>query len=261
MVGGLVQEEEGGRFEQQLGQHDPHDPAAAELAHPAAAVLLPETEAGQDPGDAGLDVEVSGRVQEVLQLALAGEHGLEAFRLRRGLGQAAVDILQLGRGRVEAGEGLARLLGQGAGGIDPAYLLGEVADGVVLAPGDDPGIGVGLARDHPEQGALARAVDPGQAYSVLVGDPGADVAEDVLFPVLQGQGVDVYHAGSSEEWRHRRKGRLVVSRSTHSNNIFVGESTWEFFTPEIVAMSARRWKGCAARPGCPGSSRREPRWW
>ena len=55
VVGGLVEQQQVGLFEQQLGQRDAHLPAAGELFGAALPIALRETEAGEHRADLRFD--------------------------------------------------------------------------------------------------------------------------------------------------------------------------------------------------------------
>ena len=179
VVGRLVEEEEVGLAQEELGQFDAHLPAAAELGHGAGEVAMAESESeehllghllalvaaekGDLLGDVVVAVEEPGVVVGLVVGALGnlvGEPFLESHEV------------------VDAAEGGEGLVDNGAGGVGD-HLLGEVAD--LLAGGDDHGARLGLlpAAEDLEERRLAGAVLAHEANAVVVGDVEGDVVEQV----------------------------------------------------------------------------------
>ena len=152
MVGGLVQQQQVGRLEQQGRQRHAHAPAAGEIAARPLLRLGIEAEAVQDR-------------------ARARRRGM-----RLQLMQALVDV-----GDAMAVGGVLRLLQQalplgigGQHGLQQALrpvrrFLRDAADPGAVGQADLAGVGVQVAGDQLQQGGLAGAVAPDQAGLVAAG--------------------------------------------------------------------------------------------
>ena len=100
MVGGLVEKQQVGFGQQQLGQRDAHLPAAAELVGLARPILFAEAEAGEHRAHLGVErVAVEG-VKALLEhgVALGGGFVLGACMIELGeLAGEALDLLSMSR--------------------------------------------------------------------------------------------------------------------------------------------------------------------
>jgi len=155
-VGGLVEQQDVGVAQQQLGEADAHLPAAGELEGRLVEVLHGEPQAAQDLAGAALELVAAGGLEAVAGAAVLLHGGVEGVGVLLGghdlleLGDALAQVRDLGRGGHDLLEGRAV-----AGEL---RLLLEVAHGG--APGEGHGALVGRleAHDDLEQRGLAGAV-------------------------------------------------------------------------------------------------------
>ena len=134
MVGGLVEEEQVGVAEQQLGEGDAHLPAAREVSGRLFEVLDGKAQAAEDLARTGVELVAAQALEAVLGVAVVLEQAVElgaglcGRNLCLELGNAALPALDLVR-RVNY------LLEGGLLAVDLGLLL-EVADGGLLCKGD-----------------------------------------------------------------------------------------------------------------------------
>ena len=177
VVGGLVEEEDFGLGEEELGHRDSHLPAAGELAAIAGEVGSLEAESGEDGLDAGLHARGVMAVKEELELADSLKHvgegrgaGVEFFEF----GGVAVDLFLNGLGFGEGGFGF--IVERDA--LDVDAFLGEVADAVVLGLVDFSAIGKKGTADALHESGLACAIVTGEGDALLVSDGEGEVFEN-----------------------------------------------------------------------------------
>ena len=115
MVGRLVEQEQPGPAEQQLGQRDAHLPAARERLGRLGEVVLAEAEAAQHGGDAQVDAVAVVAAEALLQLGVADQHRFvlalgHAVVAEPGLERVHLGLLaeQLGEGRCDASSSSVR---------------------------------------------------------------------------------------------------------------------------------------------------------
>ena len=213
VVGGLVKQQQRGLFEEQLGEQQPHDPAAREVPHRPVQVPGGETQAEQHPLDLRADAEHVATLEGVLQVPLQGEQrvDLRAVRVEQGQFLAhPVELFLLGEHVVKGGLGLVE---QAAAVQVDGHLLRQIGHRKPRGAADDARVHVLLAAHDAEEGGLAGAVDAGQPHPVAGVDLDGDVAEDRLAAVLQVQVIDTQHgntglqvAGRSGSGHDRRQG-------------------------------------------------------
>ncbi len=175
MVRGLVEQQEIGLLQEQLGQGKARALATAQVANFEIELLILKAQAVQ----CGVDAVVDGVAARQLHLPLQGflppQEGIQAVALGVGhlgeeLIQAAVQIVQL----AEGGFGLAtqRLLGVEIG------ILGQVpySGGSLLL--EMPLIGCHESGDGPHEGGLAAAVAPHKADPLACFHGETDAVED-----------------------------------------------------------------------------------
>ena len=183
----LVEQENRGASQQQLGQLDAHAPAARELARRPAEILAAESQAEQRLLDVGVarlaaeDVEAVLRIVEpVEQLLVGGTLVVGAFgdftRERGNLGLEAQHLV----------EGLGRLLDQRRG-VGHAHRLGQIANRAFAVDGHGTRRRLLFPGDDAQQRGFARAVLAHQADTVLGIDEERDIVEEGPAPVAYGK--------------------------------------------------------------------------
>ena len=103
MVGGLVEQQQVGLFEQQLGQRDAHLPAAGELLGAALPIALAEAEAGEH----GADLRFDGVAVARAELAF---RAMEAVGHLRVLGAGGIEFAPCGAASCSCSSSSARRL-------------------------------------------------------------------------------------------------------------------------------------------------------
>ena len=187
MVRRLVEQENRGASQQQLGQLDAHAPAARELARRPAEILAAESQAEQRLLDVGVarlaaeDVEAVLRIVEpVEQLLVGGTLVVGSFgdftRERGNLGLEAQHLV----------EGLGRLLDQRRG-VGHAHRLGQIANRAFAVDGHGTRRRLLFTGDDAQQRGFARAVLAHQADTVLGIDEERDIVEEGPAPVAYGK--------------------------------------------------------------------------
>lgn len=154
VVGGLVQDDQVGLADEQLGQGDAAALAAGERADDGLQALR---EAGQVQAaeEAGEDVADLGVARPLV------------------VGEVADDLLADGGGRVQR------------------VVLGEDAEPQPAAVGDASGVGLLQLGEHPDEGGLAVAVAADDADPVALGDPERHPVEQGTGAVDLADGLDV----------------------------------------------------------------------
>jgi hypothetical protein len=108
MVRRLVEQQQVGTPEQELGERDAHLPAAGEGFAWALGVFAAEPETAQHRRDAQVHAVALVEPKTILQLAVARQHRV-VFRLgHRRIGQAMLDVVHLG---LNVEQGLKRAAG------------------------------------------------------------------------------------------------------------------------------------------------------
>ncbi len=173
VVGGLVQYQEAGLFQQQLGDGQPGLLPAAEFVDALFVPVGGEAHTSEDGVDLYLGlVSVPGQ-EGVLQFFITIRQG-GGLRVA---GHFLGGFLQLLLQGVDIGKDRAHLLQDGVALLEPG-VLPLVADGKAAAPGDGAAVRLQPPGDDVQQGGLARPVDAHQPDAVPVLDPGADPGED-----------------------------------------------------------------------------------
>jgi hypothetical protein len=213
MVGRLVQQQQAGASEQQLGQRDAHLPAAGERVGRPIEVRAREPQAGEHRRHLQVNAVALGEAEAIAQLAVAIEHLRLVIlgRIRRA--HALLERVHLLFHRQQRREGQRRLSEHGAPLVLQAVLR-EIPDREACGLDDVAGVGLVDARQHPEQGGLAGAVRPAQAHALAVVDlPGDRVEKHAIAERL----------GEAGELDHQRPGcgggpsgpQAVVCGSAH----------------------------------------------
>ena len=156
VVRGLVEHQQVGLGDQELGEVGAHHPAAAHLAGGAVEVGIAEGEALEDALRLGFELVAVGGDEGIHRVGV-GIAGVVALRLA--LADDADGLAHLGR------DAHRNLQHRAVGGV--ACLLGEVAHERVVLHLDGALIGRVLAEDHAEERRLAGAVrtDEGDAFA------------------------------------------------------------------------------------------------
>ena len=177
MVGGLVQQQQVGLFEQQLGQRDAHLPAARELLGAPLPIALRETQAGEHAAHLRFDgVAVAGAklafhaMEAVGHLRVLGAGGVE-------FGHAARQVLLLVFERAQAGED-RHALGEDRAAGEREAILRQVAEGDALLGGDAAGVEPFDSGQDLEQRRLAGAVGAHDAGALVGRDQPVDVFKE-----------------------------------------------------------------------------------
>ena len=180
MVGRLVEQQQAGPAEQQLGQRDAHLPAARERLGRLGEVVLAEAQAAQHGRDAQVDAVAVVAPEALLQLGVADQH-----RLVLALGNAVVaepllERVHLGLLVEQLGEGDRRLVEERPPAVVEAVLR-QVADGQAGRLDDLARVGLVEAGQHPQEGRLAGAVRAAEADPVALADlPGHVLEQDAV---------------------------------------------------------------------------------
>ena len=181
MVGGLVEQQQVGASEQQLGQRDAHLPAAGKGLSRPVGVVGAEAESAQHGGDAQVHAVAVRQAEAVLQVGIAVEHRLVIGVRHAGVAQAVLDVVHLRLHVQERLEGAARFLEHRPARVGQAVLR-QVADGEARRFDDGARVRVLEAGQHLEQGGLAGAVRAAEADTVAVPDLPGDVFEQRADP-------------------------------------------------------------------------------
>jgi hypothetical protein len=154
VVGGLVEQQQRGRQQQQAGERRPHAPAAGELAERPVELVGGEPQPAQDRAGGRLEPVAAQRLEAMLQLAVALRQRLAG----RGL-QRTRHLFHLALQRPHLVEAAERLDENGAGG-GAGHLLREIPHGGRARPAHLPRVGlVQPGQDAAERG-LAGPLGP-----------------------------------------------------------------------------------------------------
>ncbi len=167
VVGGLVQQEYVGLFEQKLRQGDPHLPPAGELAAVAPPVCGEKTEAVQHPARLRLHGVAPPQPELLLEMAVALQKGIvlrvvggDFLQAAGEHGQFPLHLLEVVQGRHHLGQE-PRAPGDDA-------VLGEVADGGSLGKDQLAGGMFHEPGNYFHEGRLAGAVLPHEAHPLTL---------------------------------------------------------------------------------------------
>ena len=157
VVGGLVEQQQAGFLQQQLGQRNAHLPAAGKLLRLPGPVVLAEAQSAEHRAHLRVEcVAVMGAEVRVEMREAIGGCGIFG-RCRVKLGQACgkgfeflLHVAQLGEDR--------EALGKNAAAAEGETLLREIADGHAAGPLQGAVVECFRAGKHLEQGRFARAV-------------------------------------------------------------------------------------------------------
>ncbi len=177
VVGRLVEQQQAGPPEQQLGQRDAHLPAARERLGGLAEVVLAEAEAAQHGRDPQVDAVAVVAAELLLQLGVADQHRLVLALGHAVVAQPRLERVHLGLPRQQVGEGRRRLVEQGPAAVVQAVLR-QVADGQPARGDHLAGVGLVDAGQDAQQGGLAGPVRAAQADPLPIADLPGDVVEE-----------------------------------------------------------------------------------
>ena len=179
MVGGLVEQQQVGLLEQQLGQGDAHLPAAGELFGEAGPVLLGEAETAEHGAHLGFDgVAIAGAEFGVEMVEAVGDVAVFLAGWIE-FGHAVGELFELLLDGLHLGEDAHALGKDGAAGEREAVLR-QVAGGDAAGGGVSAVIErVEVAEDF-EEGGFAGAVGAHQSDAVFVSDEPVDAIEEEL---------------------------------------------------------------------------------
>ena len=186
MVRGLVQEQEAGTTEQQLGQRDAHLPATRERLGRPVEVLAREPQAREHRRHTKIEGVAVVGAERVLQVGVAHQHLIVFVVGDRRVAQALLDLGDPLPDGQQPGERRGGLLEQRATLVDQAVLR-QVAhlEGRRLVHG--PGIGLLETRENAEQRRLARPVWATEANALARRDPPGNVREQRAIAVRLGE--------------------------------------------------------------------------
>ncbi len=173
VVGGLVQDEEAGLLQQELGDGKAGLLPPAELINLLIKAMLRKAHTGEDGIDFHLDLVAVPGQKRVLQFSITLSQGNILRLLRHFLRGFLHFFFQL----VDIGKDGAHLL-QDRIPLLEAGVLPLVADGKATPPDHRPLIRQKLPGDDIQQGGLPRSIDTHQADAVPVLDAGGDLPED-----------------------------------------------------------------------------------
>ncbi len=177
MIGRLVEQQQVGFFEQQLGQRDAHLPAAGEFFGALGPIALGKAEAGEHHAHLRLDGEAVARAEFAFRLVEAVGH-LRVF------GAGGVELGQLVRERFlflferqDAGEDGHAFGENGAAGKREPFLR-QVADAGALHGDDRAGVQAVHAGQDFEQRGFAGAVGAHDAGALVGRNQPVEVFEE-----------------------------------------------------------------------------------
>ena len=179
MVGGLVQQQNVGPLEQQLGQCDARLPAAAQRVGTRRELRLAKAQAVQHRGDRGVGAKPVQRLDAVLHLAVARQQFGLCFQAVRFLTQPRLERRQFGLQRGQLRQRRARFREH----VPPRHLdpfLGQMTDLQPTATLYLPGVGFQPSGQHAEQRRLAGAVGSHQPDPVALAEVPVQAAKHLL---------------------------------------------------------------------------------
>ena len=188
VIGRLVQQEDVGLHQQELGQLDTHAPPTGELAGGTVEVGPPEAQALKRALQLALVIVPAHQGEAIILTGKAVYQFLVGSGLVvRALGHLQLKVHQAGSQLVDMGEGRLCLLAHRAG-IGQAHHLGQVTDGTLARQADRAGGGMLLTGQNLEQGGLSGTVLAHEGDAVLAVDDEAHVLK-------QGRGIELHGEG------------------------------------------------------------------
>ena len=173
----LVEQQQTGPAEQELGERDAHLPAARERLGRLLHVLLREAEAAQDGVDLQVDAVALEPPEALLQIAVAAEHPRVLGLVRAVVGEPILERGDLGAHVEQRLERLPGFFDERPSRVVEAVLR-QVADRQPRGLDDQPAVGLVEPGQHLEQCRLARAVRAAEADAFAVVDLPADGVEE-----------------------------------------------------------------------------------
>ena len=172
----LVEEQQVGAAEQQLGQRDAHLPSAGERLARTIGVVRTEAEAAQDRSDAEVHVVAIRQAEAILQLRIARQHRLMLGLRHGGVAKAMLDVVHLRLDIEQRLKGAAGFLEDGAPRVRQSVLR-QIPNGQVGRPDNGAGVRFIEPGQHLEEGGLAGAIRPAETHTIAVTDLPGDMLE------------------------------------------------------------------------------------
>ena len=178
VVGGLVEEQQVGPLQQQLGQRDAHLPAGGKGGRVLVVLLRSEPEATADAIQARRPVGSAVQADLLGEFAVAGEQPVQRITVAGSCHLLLNATQLLLRGQL-AGKCQRQLRAQGAAAmIHPR--LRQVGDADLAARNHAPAVGARLTRNDAHQGRFAAAVGAAQSDASAAIDGQTDLVEHYL---------------------------------------------------------------------------------
>ncbi len=176
----FVEEQEIRAAEQQLGQGDPHLPAAGERLGRTIAIVGAEAEPAQHGRDPQVHAVALVEPEAILKFAVAHEHRVVLALRHAGIAKTMFDVFHLALHVEQRLEGSADFFENGAAAVRQPVLR-QIADGERRRFDDAAGVGIVEPGQHLEQCGLAGAVRTAEADAVAVTNlPGDVVQQDAV---------------------------------------------------------------------------------
>ena len=157
VVGGLVEQQDVGMAEEQLGQRDTHLPATGELGTRLIEIRGLKTQTGKNLTRVALEFVATQTLEAVLHMTILVKHSLGNLAGLSSLGNLELKLLGALPHRLDFNRSVHNLLDDG--GITGKFgLLLEIADIGILGKRNGPRIGAVDAHDDLEQRRLAGTV-------------------------------------------------------------------------------------------------------
>ena len=176
MIGRLVEQQQVGLAEQQLGQRQAHLPAAGECFGLPVEIRRGEPEPVQHGGGLQIDAVPVVEPEAILQVAVAGQHRLVLAFGNRRVAQPLLERVHLGFHREQRAERAGGFLEDGPAGVGQAVLR-QIADRQRRRLEDGAAVRLVEPGHHAQQRGLAGAVRAAQAHPLARSDLPGDVVE------------------------------------------------------------------------------------
>ena len=157
MVRRLVEQQQRGAPEQQLGQRQPHLPSARERVGGLRELRVGEAEPAQHGGDFQIDAVAVFDAEAILQRAVAFEQRVVVGRRHGAVAETLLDAVHLGLHRQQLAERRAGFVENGVARVRQAVLR-QIAHGQRVGLEDGAAVRLVEAGEHFQQRGLAGAV-------------------------------------------------------------------------------------------------------